>query len=106
MTDLSCKYLGLQLKNPIVVGSSGLTSSIENLKTISSPGADAVQMVSALYKNHFEVLPQIIKGLGIWMEQHKYSSISEFKGLMSKKNVQNPAAYKRVQFLRLFSSLG
>lgn len=31
MVDLSCKYLGLQLKNPVVVGSSGLSSSIRNL---------------------------------------------------------------------------
>ena len=46
MTDLSCKYLGLQLKNPIIVGSSGLTSSIENLKTISKMGAGAVVLKS------------------------------------------------------------
>ena len=46
MVDLSCKYLGLQLKNPIVVGSSGLTSSIENLKTIAQMGAGAVVLKS------------------------------------------------------------
>jgi dihydroorotate dehydrogenase (fumarate) len=46
MIDLSCKYLGLQLKNPLIVGSSGLTSSIENLKTISKMGAGAVVLKS------------------------------------------------------------
>lgn len=46
MFDLSCKYLGLQLKNPLIVGSSGLTSSIENLKTIAKMGAGAVVLKS------------------------------------------------------------
>ena len=46
MVDLSCKYLGLQLKNPIVVGSSGLTSSIANLKTIAQMGAGAIVLKS------------------------------------------------------------
>src|SRR5450759_528276 len=46
MVDLSCKYLGLQLKNPVIVGSSGLTSSIGNLKTIARMGAGAVVLKS------------------------------------------------------------
>jgi len=48
MVDLSCKYLGLQLKNPVVVGSSGLSSSIGNLKTIAQMGAGAVVLKSIL----------------------------------------------------------
>jgi len=46
MIDLSCKYLGLPLKNPVVVGSSGLTSSVENLKVIAEKGAGAVILKS------------------------------------------------------------
>src|SRR5512140_2179840 len=46
MIDLSCNYLGLQLKNPIIAGSSGLTSTIENLKTLEKMGAGAVVLKS------------------------------------------------------------
>ncbi|HLP72569.1 MAG TPA: dihydroorotate dehydrogenase-like protein [Bacteroidales bacterium] len=46
MSDLSCRYLGLELRNPLVVGSSGLTSSLENLKTIDKMGAGAVVLKS------------------------------------------------------------
>ena len=46
MIDLTCKDLGLQLKNQLIVGSSGLTSSIENLKKIASMGAGAVVLKS------------------------------------------------------------
>ncbi len=46
MPDLSCSYLGLKLKNPLIIGSSGLTSSLENLKTASRLGAGAVVLKS------------------------------------------------------------
>jgi len=46
MTNLNVKYLGLDLKNPIIAGSSGLTNSIENLKAIENAGAGAVVLKS------------------------------------------------------------
>ena len=46
MTNLNVKYLGLDLKNPIIAGSSGLTNSIENLKAIEEAGAGAVVLKS------------------------------------------------------------
>lgn len=87
------------------------STGIHNRETVIKQllaGADAVHMVSVFYKNHlhhFDVLPEIIKGLETWMKEHKYNNISEFKGLLSRKNVHNPASYERVQFLRLFSSI-
>ena len=35
MIDLSTKYLGLNLRNPIIVGSSGLTDSVEKIQKIT-----------------------------------------------------------------------
>ena len=46
MPDLSTSYLGLQLKNPIIVGSSGLTDSVEKIKNIEDMGAAAVVLKS------------------------------------------------------------
>ena len=44
--DLSTQYLGYELKNPIIVGSSGLTSSVEKIKKIEKSGAGAVVLKS------------------------------------------------------------
>ena len=44
--DLSVNYLGLKIKSPVVVGSSGLTFSIEKLKEIEQAGAGAVILKS------------------------------------------------------------
>jgi len=46
MADLSTNYMGLQLKNPIIVGSSGLTNSVEKVTEIEKAGAGAVVLKS------------------------------------------------------------
>ncbi len=46
MIDLSTNYMGLALKNPIIVGSSGLTSSVEKIIEIEKNGAAAVVLKS------------------------------------------------------------
>jgi len=46
MIDLSTTYLGLQLKNPIIVGSSGLTDSVEKIVHLEAMGAGAVVLKS------------------------------------------------------------
>lgn len=46
MTDLKTSYLGLELKNPIIVGSCGLTNSVESIKKLEENGAGAVVLKS------------------------------------------------------------
>lgn len=44
--NLSTKYLGLSLKNPVVVASCGLTKSVDQIKKCEDAGAGAVVMKS------------------------------------------------------------
>jgi dihydroorotate dehydrogenase (fumarate) len=46
MTNLETIYMGLKLKNPIIVASSGLTNSIEKIKDLEIAGAGAVVLKS------------------------------------------------------------
>lgn len=46
MSRLETTYLGLKLKNPVIAGSSGLTSSIEKIKEIEKKGAGAIVLKS------------------------------------------------------------
>jgi len=46
MVNLEASYMGLKLKNPIIVGSSGLTNSVENIIEIAKQGAGAVVLKS------------------------------------------------------------
>jgi dihydroorotate dehydrogenase (fumarate) len=49
MVDLKTKYLGLDLKNPIILGASNLVTKIDNLKRAEEAGAAAI-----VYKSLFE----------------------------------------------------
>ena len=49
MANLKTTYLGLELKNPIIVGASDLVTKIENLKAAEEAGAAAI-----VYKSLFE----------------------------------------------------
>jgi len=49
MADLSTKYLGLELKNPIIAGASNMSSDLNKLKQLEEAGASAV-----VYKSLFE----------------------------------------------------
>ncbi|MEN6436148.1 MAG: dihydroorotate dehydrogenase-like protein [Anaerolineaceae bacterium] len=46
MVDLSTKYLGLTLKNPVVASSSPFSKKVENVKRLEDTGASAVVMYS------------------------------------------------------------
>jgi len=46
MIDLTTKYMGLTLKNPIIVGSCGLTNSVTGIKELETNGAAAVVLKS------------------------------------------------------------
>ena len=46
MKDLSTTYLGIPIKNPVVIGSSGLASSIGGIKKLADAGAAAIVLKS------------------------------------------------------------
>ncbi len=62
-------------------------------------GADTVQVVSTIYKNGVIQINRMIEELSSWMKKKGFESISDFKGKLSKKNVTDPHAYKRAQYV-------
>ncbi|THB73360.1 MAG: dihydroorotate dehydrogenase-like protein [Desulfobulbaceae bacterium] len=53
MTNLKTNYLGLELKNPIVAGSCGLTGSLDKIKEIADAGVGAV-VLKSLFEEQIE----------------------------------------------------
>lgn len=54
MADLTASYMGLKLKNPIIVASSGLTKSAEGIVRCAEAGAGAVVMKSIFEEQYWE----------------------------------------------------
>jgi dihydroorotate dehydrogenase (fumarate) len=68
-------------------------------------GADTVQIASVLYKRGLEVIPEFLEKISAWMEKHNFESVNDFKGKLSSRNLENPAALERVQFMKLYSGI-
>ncbi|MEE4256673.1 MAG: dihydroorotate dehydrogenase-like protein [Bacteroidales bacterium] len=66
-------------------------------------GANAVQMVSALYEKGPEYLKTVIEEIEAWMKEKGYEKIDDFRGMLSQEKYVNPALYERVQFMKYFS---
>ena len=49
MANLKTSYMGIELKNPIIVGASNIVNNIENIKKVEEAGAGAI-----VYKSLFE----------------------------------------------------
>lgn len=66
-------------------------------------GADAVQVVSTLYKNGPNHIKTILTGLEKWMDDKHYSSLKDFHGKMSREKIgqKDILAYKRAQYVNM-----
>jgi len=68
-------------------------------------GANTAQIASILYRNGFDEITNILQNLEVWMNANNFSTIDEFRGKLSMKNVPNPASFERVQFMKLYSKI-
>lgn len=87
MTNLNVKYLGLDLKNPIIAGSSGLTNSIDNLKEIEAAGAGAVVLKSIFEEEIYIEFEQEFKKLGPMDNNLEFLDYYDYQ--IKKDNLRN-----------------
>ncbi len=99
---LVLRYAGLLYGNlkAQVCANTGIYQGSDVIKMLLA-GADAVQVVSTLYKNKPEHIATMLSDIETWMESKKYSSISDFKGKLSKHEIKDPFIYKRGQYIDL-----
>jgi len=71
--NLSTEYLGLKLKNPIIIGSSGLTDNIDKLKKLQENNAGAVVLKSLFEEQiNAEVYKIVNEGDNSYPESYEY----------------------------------
>ncbi|MBN2663101.1 MAG: dihydroorotate dehydrogenase-like protein [Bacteroidales bacterium] len=86
------------------VASTGVYTGEDVIKQLLV-GADAVQIVSAIYKHGETYINTVVNQLKEWMQEKKYFSISDFKGKLSTSKIQNANVFERVQFMKYYGSL-
>jgi len=87
-----------------VAASTGIHDGTAVIKQLLA-GAKAVQIASVLYKKDFSVIGNMLKDLEAWMDKHEFETLEPVIGKMSIKEVENPAAFERVQFMKNFAGI-
>jgi len=85
-----------------LIASTGIHDGEAAIKQLLA-GANAFQIASTLYKNGNKHIGKILEEISEWMLNMNYTKINDFKGIMSQKNISDPAMYERVQFMKYFS---
>jgi dihydroorotate dehydrogenase (fumarate) len=82
---------------------SGVHTCEDVLKGLMA-GAKVTMLASELLQNGLGRIDEILRGMLIWLEEHEYESISQMQGSMSQRNVAEPAAFERANYMRVLQS--
>ncbi len=86
--------------NMSLAATTGVQSAIEVIKYILA-GADVVMTASALYKNGISYLKMMNKEVLDWMYMMGFDDLNTFRGLMSQKQIADPTAYERANYIKI-----
>jgi len=67
-------------------------------------GAKVTMMASELLANGLGRIAQILHEMQAWMEEYEYTSVCQMIGSVSQKNVAQPAAFERANYMKVLDS--
>jgi len=86
-----------------MAGTSGVHTATDALKLIMA-GADVANLCAVLLKHGPAHLGKILDEMEKWLEEHEYTNLRMARGSMSQKNVAEPAAYERANYIKALNS--
>jgi dihydroorotate dehydrogenase (fumarate) len=97
---LALRYAGLLHKQITanVICNTGIMNGKDVVKMLLA-GANAVQVVSAVYRKGIPTITHMLDEIESWMKRKNYTLIEDFQGKLSKTNLTDPFAYKRAQYV-------
>jgi dihydroorotate dehydrogenase (fumarate) len=82
---------------------TGIHSADDAVKAIMA-GANIANVASVLLEHGAGAITDLVSGIGRWMEEHEYESVSQMKGALSQQNVAEPAAFERANYMKVLGS--
>lgn len=82
---------------------SGVHTATDVLKATMA-GAKVAMMTSNLLQKGEKIIPTMLEDLQTWMKEREYESVQQMQGSMSQKNVKEPAAFERANYMKVLGS--
>lgn len=86
-----------------LAASGGIHTGEDAIKMVMA-GANVAMLCSALLKRGIKHISVIEQQMLDWMERYEYESVAEMRASMSQRNIPNPAAFERAQYVRSLQS--
>lgn len=84
MVDLKTIYMGMELKNPIIVGSCGLTSNLDNIKQLVEAGASAI-VLKSLFEE--QIMMDVNKNMDDYNPIHAHTEMYDYQKYFEKQHL-------------------
>jgi dihydroorotate dehydrogenase (fumarate) len=82
---------------------TGVHTAEDVVKAVMA-GADVANVASVLLEQGIGKISDLTAGVRQWMEEHEYESVSQMKGALSQRNVTDPAAFERANYMKVLGS--
>lgn len=106
-SDLRLPLRWISILHGKVKADFALTSGIHTAKDILKAmmaGARVAMTASNLLHHGEQAVGPILSDLEAWMKEREYESIKQMQGSMSQKNVREPAAFERANYMKVLGS--
>jgi len=67
-------------------------------------GANVAMMASGLLENGPRRIGEILADMTRWMQEYEYESVAQMRGSLSQRNVSEPAAFERANYMKVLDS--
>jgi dihydroorotate dehydrogenase (fumarate) len=82
---------------------SGVHTMTDVIKAMMA-GAKVTMTASKLLHDGEQAVGPILSGVEAWMKEREYESIEQMQGSMAQKNVREPAAFERANYMKVLGS--
>jgi dihydroorotate dehydrogenase (fumarate) len=83
-----------------LAATTGVHTPQDALKVLLA-GADVAMIASALFRHGPEHVATVRDGIAAWLDERGYSSLAQMKGSLSDRNVEDPVAYSRANYMKM-----
>ncbi|HVY14096.1 MAG TPA: dihydroorotate dehydrogenase-like protein [Rhodopila sp.] len=88
-----------------LAASTGVDSAVEVVKYLLA-GADVVMTTSALLREGVQHIQSLRDGLEHWLAARGIHSLAAIRGCMSHRNIPDPMAFERANYIRILQGYG
>jgi len=91
-------------RSNVDIGITGGVHSAEDVLKAIMAGGTVAMMCSALHIHGIEHIRRVLDDLRYWLEMREFSSLSETRGCLSRRNVPDKSPFDRGNYIKTLSS--